>query len=94
MGTGAVVSAPFASPWAASVSGLVYLFGFGFSQMTLGLTLFTIGSGLIPAVANALIGALEAPRGPLWVWLAFGELPAATTFVGGTLATSRCENDR
>ena len=53
--------------------------------MTLGLTLFTIGSGLIPAVANALIGALEAPRGPLWVWLAFGELPAATTFVGGTL---------
>jgi len=55
--------------------------------MTLGLTLFTIGSGLIPAVANALIGALEAPRGPLWVWLAFGELPAATTFVGGTLAS-------
>ena len=62
--------------------------------MTLGLTLFTIGSGLIPAVANALIGALAAPLGPLWMWLAFGELPAATTFVGGTLATSRCENDR
>lgn len=85
---GTIVSMPFASPWATSVTDLGYLVLFGFVQMTLGLTLFTIGSRLIPAVATALIGALDAPLGPWWVWLAFGEVPAAVTFLGGVLVLS------
>ena len=53
--------------------------------MTLGLTLFTIGSRLIPAAETALISALETPLAPLWVWLAFGETVSAQTLVGGAI---------
>ena len=42
-------------------------------------------SRLIPAIATALIGALDAPLGPWWVWLAFGEVPATVTLWGGVL---------
>jgi drug/metabolite transporter (DMT)-like permease len=79
------ISLPFADPGGVSSRDLVYLMLFGFFQMVLGFTLFTIGSRLIPAVTSALIGALEAPLGPWWVWLAFGEVPAASTFLGGGL---------
>ena len=82
---GTIVSVPFASPWAVSATDLSYLVLFGAVQMMLGLTLFTIGSRLIPAVATALIGALDAPLGPWWVWLAFGEVPAAIALLGGVL---------
>ena len=82
---GSGVSAPFASPWSATSTDLVYLALFGFFHLTLGLTCFTIGSRLIPAVETALLGALDAPLGPLWVWLAFGEVPAAATFYGGAM---------
>jgi drug/metabolite transporter (DMT)-like permease len=85
---GTIVSLPFASPWAASAMDLGYLVLFRLVQMTLCLTLFTIGSRLIPAVATALTGALDAPLGPWWVWLAFGEVPAAVTFLGGALVLS------
>jgi len=81
-----LMSLPFASPGTVSARDLVYLALFGFFQMMLGLTLFTVGSRLIPAVTSALIGALEAPLGPWWVWLAFGESPGPATLFGGTLA--------
>jgi len=81
-----VMSLPFASPGTVSARDLVTLALFGFFQMMLGLTLFTVGSRLIPAVTSALIGVLEAPLGPWWVWLAFGESPGTATFLGGTLA--------
>jgi len=34
---------------------------------------------------TALIGSLDAPLAPLWVWLAFNETPSASTFVGGLI---------
>ena len=66
---GSLVSLGAAQPLAASSLDLVYLALFGFVQMTMGLTLFTIGSRLIPAAETALIGALETPLAPFWVWL-------------------------
>ncbi len=82
---GSVVSLPWADPAAAGPTDLAYLAIFGFCQMTLGLTLFVVGARLIPAAQTALIGALETPLAPLWVWLAFGELPSRLAFVGGTV---------
>jgi drug/metabolite transporter (DMT)-like permease len=82
---GSIVSLPWADPAAAGSTDLAYLAIFGFSQMTLGLTLFVIGARLIPAAHTALIGALETPLAPLWVWLAFGELPSRPAFLGGTV---------
>jgi drug/metabolite transporter (DMT)-like permease len=51
----------------------------------LGLTLFAIGARLIPAAHTALIGALETPLAPLWVWIAFSELPPRLVFIGGAI---------
>jgi len=82
---GSLISLPWAHPAAAGPTDLVYLALFGFSQMTLGLTLFVVGARMIPAAHTALIGALETPLAPLWVWLAFGELPPRLVFVGGAI---------
>jgi len=82
---GSIVSIPWAAPSAAGTTDLIYLALFGFCQMTLGLTLFVVGARLIPAAHTALIGALETPLAPLWVWLAFSELPSLNAFIGGAI---------
>jgi drug/metabolite transporter (DMT)-like permease len=58
---------------------------FGVTQMGLGFLLLTIGSRLIPATENALIGTLDTPLSPFWVWLTFGEVPTVAALVGGTI---------
>ena len=83
---GSIVSIPFAHG-IASVTGtdLAILAMFGFFQVALGLTLFMLGSRLLPSGQATLIGTLEAPLMPFWVWLAFQEVPALRAFVGGAL---------
>jgi len=82
---GALISLVFAAPLAAGSQDLGYLALFGFVQMSLGLTFFTIGSRLIPAAETALISALETPLAPLWVWLAFNEAVSPPAMIGGAL---------
>jgi drug/metabolite transporter (DMT)-like permease len=82
---GAAASWPFAAPLSPEPADLFYLVLFGVTQMGLGLLLLTLGSRLIPAAENALIGALDTPLSPLWVWLAFGEVPTVAALVGGTI---------
>jgi drug/metabolite transporter (DMT)-like permease len=82
---GVVISLPFAAPLSVDLLGIGYLILFGLVQMALGLTLFLIGSRLIPAALAALIGALETPLAPLWVWLAFGEMPTPNALLGGAM---------
>jgi drug/metabolite transporter (DMT)-like permease len=58
---------------------------FGFFQVALGLTLFVLGSRLLPSGQASLIATLETPLMPFWVWLAFQETPGRRAFVGGAL---------
>jgi drug/metabolite transporter (DMT)-like permease len=58
---------------------------FGLSNALLGFALFILGSRRIPAVETALIGALEAPISPIWVWLMFNETPGPATLAGGLI---------
>jgi len=58
---------------------------FGLINSAVGLALFTLGARLIPAVETALIGALDVPLAPIWVWLAFSETPGRNTIFGGVL---------
>jgi drug/metabolite transporter (DMT)-like permease len=83
---GSVVSIPFAHGL-TSVTGmdLFILAMFGFFQVALGLTLFFLGSRLLPSSQAALISTLETPLMPFWVWLAFGEVPALRVLLGGAL---------
>jgi drug/metabolite transporter (DMT)-like permease len=78
-----VCAAPFASASEVGAKDLALLAGLGVTQIGLGLILLTIGARLIPAAEVALITLLEIVLGPLWVWIALGEQPSATTLVGG-----------
>ena len=85
----ALLSAASATPFshALSVTGneLALLAAFGLVNSAVGLALFTLGARLLPAIETALIGALDAPLAPVWVWLWFGETPGRATILGGAI---------
>jgi drug/metabolite transporter (DMT)-like permease len=64
---------------------LAIIAAMGVIQLTLGLVLFTKGSKTVPAAELALLALAEPMLSPIWVWLAFGEVPAATTLIGGAV---------
>jgi len=39
----------------------------------------------VPAAGQTVLAQTETIFGPIWVWLAFGETPAATTLIGGVI---------
>jgi drug/metabolite transporter (DMT)-like permease len=83
---GSVVSIPFAHG-ITSITGmdLFILAMFGFFQVALGLTLFFLGSRLLPSGQAALISTLETPLMPFWIWVAFAEVPTLRVLAGGAL---------
>ena len=81
----AVIVAPVSHPLAATAHDFLYLALFGTMQFGLGLLLLTLGTRLVSATRSALIGSLETPLAPAWVWLAVGEIPAVATVVGGLI---------
>ena len=76
---------PVEQPLAVSAHELLLLALFGLVNSAVGLTLFTLGARLLPAIETALIGSLDAPLAPLWVWLAFNETPDSSTIAGGLI---------
>jgi len=66
-------------------NNLLLLALFGFINSAAGLALFTLGARLLPAMETALIGSLDAPLAPLWVWLAFSETPSGSAIIGGLI---------
>jgi drug/metabolite transporter (DMT)-like permease len=80
--------APFVSLGSVSRSDWAVLAALGVGQMGLGLAFLTIGARLIPAAQVAVISLLEVVLGPIWVWLAYGERPAAATLVGGAVVVA------
>jgi drug/metabolite transporter (DMT)-like permease len=83
---GSLVSIPFAQSITAVTGADVFVLAmFGFFQVALGLTLFFLGSRLLPSGQASLIATLETPLMPFWVWLAFQEIPTPRALVGGAL---------
>lgn len=82
-----IVVWPIANPGAASGMNFIYLALFGTIQFGLGL-LLTNGTRLVTAVRSSLIGRLQIPLAPAWVWLAFGEVPKFVTRVGGLVVVA------
>ena len=83
---GSAISLPFAHGIAA-VTGfdLLILAAFGCLQVSLGLTLFFLGSRLLPSGQAALVSTLETPLMPFWIWVGFGEYPTLRVLAGGAL---------
>ena len=76
---------PLGTPLAVPGHELALLAGFGLVNSAAGLTLFTLGARRLSPVETGLIGSLDAPLAPLWVWWLFGETPGAGTLAGGTI---------
>lgn len=57
----------------------------GVFQVGLGLTIYTIGSKVVPAAELALLSMTEVLLGPLWVWLFLGEGASFYTLLGGSI---------
>ncbi|MBX9458916.1 MAG: DMT family transporter [Rhizobium sp.] len=74
---------PFGTPLAVTDIQLVQLAIFGVVNSSMGLAFFALGSKRLPAIETALIGALDTPLAPLWVWIAFNEQPGMNTLIGG-----------
>jgi len=83
---GSVISIPFAHGIADITElDLLILAMFGCFQVALGLTLFFLGSRLLPSGQAALISTLETPLMPFWIWVGFGEVPTLRVLAGGAL---------
>jgi len=57
----------------------------GVFQVGLGLSVYTIGSKVVPAAELALLSMTEVLLGPVWVWLFIGETASFYTLVGGSI---------
>ena len=84
----ALVAAPFARVGPLGSLPMLHLVLFGTCQLGLGLVFLTLGVRRVPATRAALIGLLDAPLAPLWVWLAFSEVPPASTLIGGGIVAA------
>lgn len=62
-----------------------WIFVMGAVQLTLGLILFTTASRSVPSAQLALLALVEPTFAPLWAFLASGEVPPVSTFVGGAI---------
>jgi drug/metabolite transporter (DMT)-like permease len=80
-----VVAAPLAHPGTPRLPQLAELALFGVTQLGLGLLLLTAGTRRLSAARVALVGGLDVPLAPIWVWLAFAETPNAATIGGGVI---------
>ena len=79
-----VVSLPFAHPFDITRHDLLLLLAFGFAQLGIGLTLFSIGAARAPATDVALLSMLEPIMGPIWVWIFVSEYPGVPALIGGS----------
>ena len=65
-----------------------YLLIMGLYMLPVGTALMFLGPRYIPASEVGLLLLLESILGPVWVWLAIGEEPGASTLLGGAIVLS------
>ena len=58
---------------------------YGVLVITAGIFLFTLGSRSVPSAELVLLSLTEVVFAPVWVWLAFGEVPSGPTLIGGVV---------
>ena len=71
------------APVAGSTIALLFLMGA--VQLAVPMVLYMRGARHVPVTQMVLITMADAVLNPLWVWMAFGEVPAAGVFWGGAL---------
>lgn len=76
---------PLALPLTASLHDILILAVLGVFQLGLPCMLMVHAAKGLSAPEISLLSLLEVLLGPLWVWLAVGEVPASATLVGGAV---------
>jgi drug/metabolite transporter (DMT)-like permease len=71
-----VISAPRDIALAAAMGAVL---------LALGMTLYTLGSRVVPASELALLSQVEVMLAPVWGWVLLSETPAPATLQGGAL---------
>ena len=84
----ALIILPLAAPLSVSQADMGYLMVMGLYMVPIGTALMFLGPRYIPAPEVGLLLLLESILGPVWVWLALGEEPAASTLLGGAVVIS------
>jgi drug/metabolite transporter (DMT)-like permease len=79
---------PFAGLGSPSAHDFGMLAALGAIQLGLGLFLFMRGAQKLPAAQVGLLCLLEVILAPLWVWIAFAEVPAPFALTGGAIVFS------
>jgi drug/metabolite transporter (DMT)-like permease len=74
-----------AQPLALSGSDMLYLILLGGIVLPVSFTMITVSPRYLPAPEVSLILLIETIVGPVWVWLALGEVPLTTTLLAGLL---------
>ena len=81
----AILVTPAAEPWSIDLVDFGYLVVLGIGILPVAYALIFLGPRYIPAPEVGLIMLLETALGPLWVWLAIGEVPSIRVAASGAL---------
>ena len=84
----AMVCWPLSQAGVPGPQDLVLVALFGFCTIGGAFVLYMAGAKRLPAAETGLIGLIDTVLGPLWVWLAFQELPGAAALAGGAIVLS------
>jgi drug/metabolite transporter (DMT)-like permease len=76
---------PLALPLSASLHDILILATLGVFQLGLPCMIMVHAAKGLSAPELSLLSLLEVLLGPLWVWLAMGEVPAQATLIGGAV---------
>lgn len=81
----AIAATPFAQPLSPQGKDLALLLLLGAVVSPSAFGLLGTGPRYLPAPEVSMVILAEAVLGPVWVWLAMGEVPVPRVIVGGTL---------
>ena len=79
----AVISVFFAEPFSLCLASYAALAVMGLVQMPAAQVLIATGTRYIPSPEVTLFMLIESVLGPVWVWMAMGEVPPEAAFIGG-----------
>ena len=83
--TAAVICYLYGYTFAIPLRDISIALAMGVFQVGAGLTVYTIGSKVIPAAELTLLSMTEVLLGPLWVWILLGETAGFYTLAGGSI---------
>jgi DME family drug/metabolite transporter len=81
----ALIAITMGNGLAAPLHEIVMCAGLGVFQLGIGSIMFALASVTVPAVELTLFALGEPLLAPIWVWLAVGEVPSVSSFIGGGL---------